>query len=308
MASKASKTSTRTKKQHTPDYYPVQTSIPLGTTDAAQGHLGGTTTGDCGRILSKANRRLYRYGYNYSMKLDLDVSQSVAVPFDVEVYALRNTWDVQRAYALAKKVYDEAYADELKSTGSANLARWRDFRILDGVTGGIDLNPCNYDNAGLTRSVAENGEFVQAQVDVNGTEKSFTWGTASLSQISIRDEWIQAGRTGADPSTVSTNAPYDGVNSDQMSDIEMTNLGENGNNPPYAATSDGDLLVKIATLRYQPAGEGLQRLSTGYFDAPCGLFVLKTTTGVNIANGTVVLTVQKGDYKGVKALAMCQSN
>lgn len=308
MASKASKKKTRSKKQHTPDYYPVQRMIPLGTTDAAQGHLGGTTVGDCGKLLSKMNRRLYRYGMNYSMKLDLDVSQSVGTAFDVEVYALRNTWDVQRAYALAKKVYDAAYADEIKSTGSANLARWRDFRVNDGVTGAIDLNPCKYDNAALTRVVSEAGEFVNSAVDDAGTEKSFTWGTASGTSIDIINEWIQAGRTGADPNVISTNAPYAGVNADGLSDIEHGNLGQDGNNPPYSSTSDSDQLVKIATLRYEPAPTGMQRLSTGFFDAPCGLFVLKTTAGVNISNGSVVLTVQSGDYKGTKARAMCQSN
>lgn len=307
MASKASKTKTRTKKQHTPDYYPVQRMIPLGTTDAAQGHLGGTTVGDCGKLLSKTNRRLYRYGMNYSMKLDLDVSQSVAVAFDVEVYALRNTWDVQRAYALAKKVYDQAYEDELKSTGGANVARWRDFRVRDGVAGAIALNPCKYDNAALTREVSEDGEFSNSTVDDGGSEKSFTWGTASASSIDIINEWIQAGRTGADPNVVSTSAPYAGVNADGLSDIEHGNLGNDGNNPPYSQTSDSDQLVKIATLRYEPAPTGMQRLSTGFFDAPCGLFVLKTTTGVNISNGSVVLTVQSGDYKGTKARAMSQS-
>lgn len=306
MAVKKVSIKTRTKKQHTPDYYPVQRTIPLGTTDAAQGTLAGTVTGDCGKLLSKANRRLYRYGMNYRMKIDLDISQTVGVPFDVEVFALRNTWDVQRAYALAKKVYDEAYADELKSTGSANLARWRDFRVNDGVTGAIDLNPVKYDNATLNRVVDNEGEFVTSTVDDQGTEKFFTWGTAGAGSIDIVNEWIQAGQTGTDPNVLSTNAPYAGVNSDQLSDIEHGNLGQDGNNPPYNQTSDSDQLVRIATLRYEPAPDGMQRLSTGFFDAPCGLFVIKTTAGVATANGSYVLTVQGGDYKGVSALKMCQ--
>ena len=310
MASRKTTSKTKktvTKKQHTPDYYPVQRMIPLGTTDAAQGSLAGTVTGDCGKLLSKTNRRLYRYGMNYSMKIDLDITQAAAQPFDVEVYALRNTWDVQRSYALAKKVYDEAYADELKSSGSGNLARWRDFRVNDGVIGAIDLNPCIYDNASLARIVNNDGEFTVSAVDDAGTEKQFTWGNASATSLDIVNEWVQSGRTGADPNVISTSAPYEGVNSDQLSDIEMGNLGGDGNLPPYAQSSDSDMLVKVATLRYEPAPTGLQRLSTGYFDAPCGLFVLKTTTGVANANGSYVLTVQSGDYKGTKASAMCQS-
>lgn len=306
MAGKKSTSKSIKKKQHTPDYYPVQRRIPLGTTDAAQGHLGGTTVGDCGKMLSIANRRLYRYGNCYRMKIDLDPSVANTAAFDVEVFALRNTWDVQRAYALAKKVYDEAYADELKNTGSANVARWRDFRVNDGVAGAIDLHPCVYDNATLANTVTDDGEFQLSAVDVGGTEKNFTWGNAGGTTIDIKTEWIQAGRTGADPNVVSTNAPYEGVNSDGMSDIEQGNLGADGNNPPYSQDALSDQLVRVATLRYEPAPDGMQRLSTGFFDAPCGLFVLKTTAGVNTTNGNYVLTIQGGDYKGVMAHGMSQ--
>ena len=307
MASKKSTPkTTKKKKQHTPDYYPVQRKIPLGTTDAAQGHLGGTTVGDCGKMLSITNRRLYRYGNNYRMKIDLDPSVANTAAFDVEVFALRNTWDVQRAYALAKKVYDEAYEEELDRTGSANVARWRDFRVNDGVTGAIDLHPCVYDNATLAVTVTDDGEFVNSAVDDAGTEKSFTWGAAGGTVIDIKTEWIQAGRTGADPNVISTSAPYAGVNSDNMSDIEMGNLGGDGNNPPYSQDALNDQLVRVATLRYEPAPDGMQRLSTGFFDAPCGLFVLKTTAGVNTSNGNYVLTIQGGDYKGVMAHGMSQ--
>ena len=105
---------------------------------------------------------------------------------------------------------------------------------------------------------------------------------------------------------ISTSAPYAGVNSDDMSDIELGNLGNDGNNPPYSQDAMSDQLVRVATLRYEPAPDGMQRLSTGFFDAPCGLFVLKTTAGVNTANGNYVLTVQGGDYKGVMAHGMSQ--
>jgi hypothetical protein len=298
--------SKKTKKQHTPDYYPVQRRIPLGTTNAAQGHLGGIVVGDVGRLASIANRRLYRYGNCYRMKIDLDPSVANTSAYDVEVFALRNTWDVQRAFALAKKVYDEAYHEELDRTGTANVARWRDFRVEDGVAGGISVGVCNYDNANLANVVSVDGEFASSAVDDAGTEKSFTWGSATASKIDIVNEWIQAGRTGTDPNEVSTSAPYAGVNSDNMSDIEQGNLGNDGNKPPYSQDALNDQLVRVATLRYEPAHVGMQRLSTGFFDAPCGLFVLKTTAGVNTSNGNYVLTIQGGDYKGVMAHAMSQ--
>ena len=298
MASKASKATKRTKKQHTPDYYPVVRSIAIGVNGS---HLGGTVQGDCGKLLSIVNRRLYRYGKKYRMKIDLDPSVANAQPFDVEVFALANNWDVQRAYALAKKVYDVAYEDELKNAGTANLARWRDFRVNDGLIGATDAMPVTYDNGSLAANVQTSGEFSMSQVDDGGTEKFFTWGNAAANSIDILNEWIQSGRTGRDPDIGSTNAPYAGVNADNMSDIEQENLATNGNAPPYSTSALSDQLVKVATLRYAGAPDGLQRLSTGYFEAPCGLFVLKTTAGVNTSNGNYIVTIQAGDYKGVMA-------
>lgn len=304
MATKA-----RKKKQHTPDYYPVQRTIPLSGTIAANGGIiAGTMSADAGRLLSNVNRRLYRYGNNYSIKLDLDnISEAIDVAFNVEVFALRNNWDVQRAYALAKHVYDVAYEDELKASGSANLARWRDFRVLSGVTGAVDLFPVSNDNANLGVQIDNAGEFTPSAVDDGGTQKEFTWGASGATSIDIVNEWIQAGRTSPDPSSISTTAPYAGVNSDQMSDIELGNLGNDGNFPPYSETSSSDQLYRVATLRYEPntpAGAGLQRLSTGYFDAPCGLFVIKVTAGINLPAGLISITVKSGDYKGVHAKSM----
>ena len=112
-SSKKSTKTTRSKKQHTPDYYPVQRKIPLGVFDSS---ISATTTGDAGRLLSIANRRLMRYGMNYQIKIDLEPNAAYSGgPFAVDVYALSNTWDVQRSFALAKKTHDEAHADEKNS-------------------------------------------------------------------------------------------------------------------------------------------------------------------------------------------------
>lgn len=303
---------TRSKKQHTPDFYPVQRTAPLsGTVAATGGNITGTMTGDTAQILSQVNRRIYRYGNLYQIKLDLDVPSGVDAQFDVEVFALRNNWDVQRAYALAKKVYDVAYEDELKNTGSANLARWRDFRVAHGVDGANILFPVRTDNRTLTEVVDSDGEFALSRVDDGGTEKFFTWGDASAGSIDIISEWISSGRMDTSPSALSTTAPYGGVNSDNMSDIEQENLATDGNLPPYSQDAAGNELYQVATLRYEPAnapggGGSLQRLSTGYFDAPCGIFVIKVTSGINLGKGMLHLTAKTGDYKGVHAKSMCQ--
>lgn len=304
MAKKAPAKKTSTKKQHTPDYYPVQREIPLGVFDSA---ISATTVGDAGRLLSIANRRLMRYGMNYQIKIDLDPVNTIATAYQVEVFALTNNWDVQRAFALAKATWDEAHADELKASGQGQKARWIDFRVAHDVTGGVDLDPVRYDQQTLAAVVTNDGEHIDSTVDDGGTEKRFSWAiTSGASTLNILEEWSHAGRTAADQNTISTNAPYDGVNSDTMSDIEMNNLGNDGNNPPYSQTSHADLFTKVGTLRYQPGPEGMQRLSTGYFDAPCGLFVLKTTATGNLPNGIISMTAKAGDYKGVSAERMCQ--
>ena len=304
MAKSKSTKKTTTKKQHTPDYYPVQREIPLGVFDSA---ISATTVGDAGRLLSIANRRLMRYGMNYQIKIDLDPVNTIATAYQVEVFALTNNWDVQRAFALAKATYDEAHADELKASGQGQVARWLDFRVAHDVTGGVELNPVRYDQQTLAAIVTNDGEHIDSTVDDGGSEKRFSWGAATgASTLSVLGEWQNAGRAATDQNLVSTNAPYGGVNSDTMSDIEMTNLGSDGNVPPYSQTSYADLFTKVGTLRYQPGPDGMQRLSTGYFDAPCGLFVLKTTAAGNLPNGIISMTAKAGDYKGVAAEKMCQ--
>jgi hypothetical protein len=292
---------TAPKKQHTPDYYPVVRETYLG--DDVNGAFTGTHAGDAGQILSIVNRRLYRYGKLYQVKLDLDIPSTFAADAVVEVYALRNNWDTQRAFALAKSVFDEAYADELK-IGTGNLARWRDFRIANGVSGAGIIDPVNYDSATLAIGVENLGEHALSSVDKAGVETFFTWGNANATTLSVPAEWTSAGRTASDPNIISTSAPYDGVNTDQLSDIEQEHLGDLGNNPPYSATSANDLMTKVATLYFRPGAIGLSKLSTGYFDAPCGLFIVKVNT--SLPNGYLKFSAKAGDYKGVHALSMCQ--
>lgn len=302
MAKKAPVKKTATKKQHTPDYYPVMRQIPVGVFGSAI--TPGDNVGDAGKLLSIYNRRLYRYGMRYQIKIDLDVPVGIAVPTEIEVYALNDNWDVQRAFALAKETYDAAYADELSKSGVAP-ARWRDFRVFHGLASATDLDPVRYDGTNLAAVVANEGEHNVSSVDVGGVDTEFSW-RATGGRLGIIAEWQHAGRTSADPASKSANAPYDGVNADDLSDIEYDRLQNDGDLPPYSQTSSADMFVKIATLRYEPSPTGLQRLSTGYFDAPCGLFVLKNTQPGNLQNGAVIMTAKAGDHKGISAQKMCQ--
>ena len=289
-----------TKKQHSPDYYPIQRNIALG---VEGGTFNGTTVGDAGQMLSIVNRRLYRYGKMYSLKIDLDVDVTVGADTEVEVYALANNWDIQRAYALAKKTYDKAYEDE-RALGKGQIARWSDFRITTGVNGAAQLDPVTFDRDTLALTVRNEGEHSASVVDVGGTLTSFTWGSPATGVLSVLTEWDNAGNVSQSPQSASSNAPYAGVNADGMNSNEMVNLAVRGNDPPYAQSTSSDIYVRVATLYYRPGATGMSRLSTGFFDAPCGTFVLKTNNA--LGNGSVRLTCKAGDYKGVMALDMAQ--
>jgi len=290
----------RRKKQHTPDYYPIVRNIALGVDG---GTFNGTTVGDAGQMLSIVNRRLYRYGKMYSLKIDIDVDVTVGADTQVEVYALANNWDIQRAYALAKKTYDEAYVDE-RALGKGQIARWSDFRITTGVNGAAQLDPVTFDRDTLALTVRNDGEHSASVVDVGGTLTSFTWGSSAAGILSVLEEWDNAGNVSVSPQSASTTAPYAGVNSDDLNSNEMNNLAVRGNDPPYAQSTSGDIYVRVATLYFRPGATGMSRLSTGFFDAPCGTFVLKTNSA--LPNGSVRLTCKAGDYKGVMALDMAQ--
>ena len=290
----------KTKKQHTPDYYPVQRKITLGVDG---GNLGGNNVADIGKLLSIQNRRLYRQGKLYTAKVDLEIDGTVGVDHYVDVYVLVNNWDTQRAFALAKATYDEAYADELKAQ-AGQASRWRDFRTDHGLTGFGDIDPVTYDRGNLATSVENHGEHLLSFVDDAGTSKGFTWGQATGSLLSIIAEWDNAGTTSSTPSAASSAAPYGGVNNDALSDIEMQHLGSAGNSPPYNTGNTQGIWVKVCTLYKQIGAIGLQKLSTGYFEAPCGLIALVANSG--LGNDSLSLTVKSGDYKGVHGLSMCQ--
>ena len=82
----------------------------------------------------------------------------------------------------------------------------------------------------------------------------------------------------------------------------MTDLANRGNLPPYNHTSFTDnVWVKICTLDNSgdsnPAGSTTSRMSTGFFNAPCGLVVIKPSISHQLA-GDVRMTVKSGDYLG----------
>ena len=286
------------------DYYPVQRQINLSSAAGGTVHVL-----DVGRNLSRVNHRLYRQGKTYQIKIDMDNRANSAVgPAQINVYALADTWYVQKAWQLARATYLTATADERAKMSKQQIARWEDFRVSSGLTGAIDVNPFQYARTDLTGSAATAGESLLSRITrADGTQYDFGWNSGG-STYNMLDQYGKSGDTDGSPSTIDADKPYDGVDSD-VDESQMDDLADRGNLPPYSATGfTGSPWVKIATLDNSGQGNpasatGHSRMSTGFFNAPCGLVVLQPSISHTFA-GEVSMTVKTGDYKGVAAMNM----
>lgn len=267
------------------------------------GRLSAGTSGEfeinIEKFLSKTNRRLYRHARLYRTKIDVDADSTET--FDV--YALANNWMNHRALKMAYDMYMLNSKDERERLKGTQVARWQDFRTLSGGSGAI-ANPVQYNVNQIATSLTA-GEFaLTLVVDSAGNSKEFTWGSASISKYSILAEYDKAGNAQPSPNTSTGDLPYDTLMADD--DAVMANsLQILGENPPYDATGvlDGLQWVKIATITGASVS---QKLTTGFFDAPCGFVVIQQVTGTSDKSGDLTWTVQAGDYKGVHAPSMLE--
>ena len=278
-------------------YLPVQRKLHLG---VDTGSASTTAQFDSGRLLSQTNHRLYRYGKRYTQKVDVDPS-FLNPGTTIDVWALMDTWYVQKAFEEAKIVFHRAYTDERENLSAEAQARWFDFRITSGITT-VDMYPLVDGNPTTpTSSLIVDGEFDDSIVeDSAGVTRTFSWaGATTATSYSVINEYDLAGNTNYGPTFPTGAGPYDDLEADSSA-VEMEALQQRGNRPPYAANSFPSLWMKVATLTVGNAGN--QKISTGYFDAPCGLVYL-SATGQTIAsmNNGISMTVQSGYYKGVKA-------
>jgi len=280
--------------------YPVQRHVGLTATTPAPANL----LVDGPRNLSQLNHRLYRQSryYEMSVSLDTDLPEGTTV----DVYALADSWMVQKSYAMAKMAWDKSNAEE-KEMLHGKVARWNDFRVQSGVAlaGGIDIClATNFLKRTLVATPITSGEFNNSEVvDQGGVTRTFTWGLPAANTYSIIEEYDASGNTTADPGQPASGA-YTGL----LPNLEAgaaSALQDLGNNPPYDKNDIGQAIwIKVGTLHL---GSGRQRTSTGFFTAPCGLVVLKGA-GTIIADDATNLQVEfkKGDYKGVHAPSMLE--
>lgn len=293
------------RKKKPLEYFPIARKTDLGF--AGQGLAIGF--GDAGAVMSRLNNRLYRYGKLYDIKLDLSAAATPGVVF--EVWALSNTWYVQKAFEEAKAAYDKSYEDEKEFVNQSNIARWRDFRIAfaDVVSYNNVISDWAYPRSAaspqtLTAANIVAGDIVDSIVEDNaGVTKAFSWSPVSSgSYYSCIAEYDLAGNQTRTPNLGTGDMPFEGLQADS-STVEAAALQTRGQDPPYGATAFNGIWVKVGELTVGTAGQ--TRLSTGYFHAPCGVFAVKAVGGTGDigadAADNISLEVKSGKYKGVSA-------
>lgn len=289
------------------EYYPVQRQINLGVLTP---NATSTYICDVSRQLSVVNHRLYRQGKTYQVKVDLDNRAVADFSQQYDVYALADTWYVQKAWQLARSVYLRSTADERAVMSEQKIARWEDFTVTAGITGAGTIVPYRYSPALVGADDIDGAHLISEITLSDGTtQRSFTWGATGGSSLGMLEEYDKTGDTDASPSTGSAANAYAGTDGD-VHESQMDDLRDRGALPPYNAVNfNSSIWVKVATLDNSVAAGpsvagGHSRMSTGFFNAPCGLVVIKGSVPNDDVDGRLSLTVKAGKYKGTAAMNM----
>lgn len=249
--------------------------------------------------LSVVNHRLYRQSRVPKCKVSIDANLPDGVGCDV--YVLRDTWMNQKAYQLAKRMFDKNNVEELQMLPNGSKARWNDFRVDIGLSSFAYISPM-LEGEGTVSDTGTVGEYVFSEVhDASGNANTFRWLGTGSGTWNIIDEYDVTGNTNSQPTTPTGDVAYSTLE-DEIDIGAMDHLQEHGNLPPYAQNIiDNNVLVRVGRLVVD--ADGTSKLSTGFFNAPCGLIVLEGVgAGTSVTlSGAVTLEVQAGDYKGVNA-------
>ena len=283
------------KKKTKANRYAVQRHIEVRDGDISDSNINIM---DVPKFLSKVNHRLYRQSRSYRCKINI----TQPVPRGkIDVFALRDTWFLQKAYQMAKDTFDKNTTEERSGMSPKSIARWQDFRIMIKPKLGVtynELNPAIRDDT-LTLQEMLIGEFDLSLVHrEDGTAMSFGLFDQPNVQWGIVHQYDKSANTDDSPedTTNLNQGAYSGLDDDNQ-DQSRLHLSTAGNAPPYDSNSlDGNMLFrKVATIGAAASNGLTNKLTTGYFDAPLGAILLVT----NDSPGSIELEVQSGDYKGV---------
>lgn len=279
-------------------HYPVQRKIRLGESNPTSNNATMIVRTDL--ALSQVNHRLYRQSRVYKCNVTMD-GTGVAPGTFVDVYALSDTWMNQKAYQLAKRMYDENSAEEKEQLGK-HSSRWLDFRVDHGFSSAAVIGPVVEADTATTDLIGE-GEYTFSEVaNTLGTTNTFRWVGSGANTFNIITEYDNTANTDQTPSSpVGANVAYDGL-TDELDDNQMDHLSTGGDNPPYTRDSlETSCWTRVARLFFDASGA--TKLTTGFFHAPCGLIWIEGGGGgtSTTLENKLTVEVQGGDYKGVAA-------
>lgn len=262
-----------------------------------------------GDVMSKTNHRLYRQGRKYCVRLHI----APTVRGRVRVFALRNDWMIANAWKLAFQTFMNNSKEEMDVLSKNTMARWQDFRIAPGIGPGHSvLNPVLYSMATIpapyTGTQLTAAELVDSQVTNDaGIPLTFSWGAGTGSIFSVLEEYDKMGNAQTQPASATTQAAYASLEK-ETTNSQIDHLSNDGNAPPYdnVTLNPAQPWVQVADIG-NGTGAGqvdLGRLSTQYFDAPCGFVVVHFENGGEAFDEELTLECKPGTYKGIDAPAM----
>lgn len=309
----AMKPKRKSAKKTTKMALPVQRKMVIGTTSDVS---AGFAEIDVGQQLSEVNTRMYRQGKVYRCKLEASAEVVAESPdLELEVFVLSNNWFNRGAWNAAYDSYRKATADERAELRDSQLARWEDFRVSTGLATAKEIRPGVWEDPTVQApSFLGNGEFAlsEAVAEETGTSYTYNWDpTNTANTLSIPTEYASMGYDleSTSPSQTSALAGYSTLFMDTQN-AQALDLQSRGANPPYDKTNYPPVWCKVASISAKSMtlpnqGNVAGRLSTGYFDALCGLVFIRALGTGGLTNytqdGGLMLEVQSGDYKGVHA-------
>jgi hypothetical protein len=261
-------------------------------------------------LLSLRNHRLYRQGRVYRQRLKVSTRSTNATLNHIEVYRLRNTWMLRKAYKMAMETYMEATKEERASFSPAQL-RWLDFNVK--VDAGAFTTTAHAQNVKFNQLTGVNTytyELPLAEVslltDDDGNEKSFSLvGGGSTIQYNILEEYNKYADTPDPLDGAETGMAYGGLLS--TSDAATSNrVQADGADAPYDMQNISlDIWEHVGTLHID-SGSGEQTLATPYVDCPLGVMMAVGSSPDLPDPNDFFFTLEfaPGDYKGVAADAI----
>lgn len=265
---------------------------------------------DIGQCLSLINHRLYRQGRMYRCRVSITEPGATG---GAAITTLPDAWWSRESYTKIRKIWMKRVEDIKEVQGKEGIGRWNDFKIgYDNShhdNFGSALKPMLVTDATGTQAAmaSSNEEWNLSELmDNDGNNNSFRMlGTSGTNEIGLIATYSNITNIFApDPDESGSGAHIYADFAPQSAGGDDSDMDDQGDYPPYHETAFPQMevlqgqILNVYGLGAAENAAGIQRLSTGYFDAPLGLLRINP-----MANQELTIEVQAGDYKGVHAPA-----